>query len=90
LDDALVAPGDRGDALAAGGFMSLFRRSNDIEVSISPESIASTSPGRSPSMPPQAAMPFPAEPHPKHLPARGPVRWRLAVAASTNRIRCRR
>lgn len=74
--------------------MSLFRRSNDIEVSISPEFDREYEPGQKPvhsgiyrcrgcgcEIVAQAATPFPTEHHPKHLPVHGPVRLRLAVAA---------
>jgi hypothetical protein len=74
--------------------MSLFRRSNDIEISISPEFDREYEPGQAPvysgiyrcrgcgcESVAQAAKPFLVEDHPQHLPTQGPVRWRLAVAA---------
>ena len=74
--------------------MSLFRRSNDIEVSISPEFDREYEPGQTPvhsgiyrcrgcgcETVVSGATPLAADRHPKHAPGQGPVRWRLAVAA---------
>ena len=74
--------------------MSLFRRSNDIEVSISPEFDREYEPGQTPvysgiyrcrgcgcEIVAVGSRPILAENHPRHSPAQGPVRWRLAVAA---------
>ena len=74
--------------------MTRFRRSNDIEVSISPEFDKEYKPGEIPNHPgiyrcggcgceivAEASKPLPLENHPKHSPAQGTIRWRLAVAA---------
>ena len=74
--------------------MSLFRRSNDIEVSISPEFDREYEPGQTPvhsgiyrcrgcgcETVASSAKPLGADRHPQHSPGQGPVRWRLAVAA---------
>ena len=74
--------------------MSLFRRSNDIEVSISPEFDREYEPGQAPvysgiyrcrkcgcEVVAVGSQPFLAESHPQPPPTHGPVRWRLAVAA---------
>jgi len=74
--------------------VTLFRRSNDIEVSGSPEFDKEYGPGEAPHYPgiyrcrgcgceivAEASRPFPLENHPTHSPAQGTVRWRLAVAA---------
>jgi len=76
------------------GAMTRFRRSNDIEVSISPEFDKEYGPGETPHHPgiyrcsgcgcevvTEATNPLPWENHPRHLPAQGKIRWRLAVAA---------
>ena len=78
--------------------MTLFRRSNDIEVSISPEFDKEYKPGETPkhsgiyrcrgwgvkSLPrPQSRSR--SEQHPRHAPANGIIRWRLAVAAQHDR-----
>jgi hypothetical protein len=74
--------------------VTLFRRSNDIEVSISPEFDKEYKPGETPDNPgiyrcsgcgceivAEASRPLPIENHPKHSPAQWTIRWRLAVAA---------
>lgn len=74
--------------------MSLFRRSNDIEVSLSPEFDREYEPGQTPArsgiyrcrgcgceVVALDSQPFPAVSHPKHSLNQGTVRWRLAVAA---------
>ena len=74
--------------------MTRFRRSNDIEVSISPEFDKEYKPGEIPNDPgiyrcdgcgcelvAEASNPLPLDNHPKHSPAQGAVRRRLAVAA---------
>ena len=74
--------------------MSLFRRSNDIEVSISPEFDRVYEPGQTPvysgiyrcrgcgcETVARGSKPFLTENHPPDSPTQGPVRWRLAVAA---------
>ena len=74
--------------------MTLFRRSNDVEVSISPEFDKEYKPGEIPNHPGiyrcggcgceivvEAFKPLPLENHPRHSPAQGTIRWRLAVAA---------
>jgi hypothetical protein len=74
--------------------MTLFRRSNDIEVSISPEFDKEYKPGETPvhsgiyrcrtcgcEIVAQASKPLPLEGHPTHSPGQGTIRWRLAVAA---------
>lgn len=74
--------------------MTLFRRSNDIEVSISPEFDKEFKPGESPIRPgiyrcsgcgceaiADASKPLPLDKHSRHAPAQGTIRWRLAVAA---------
>jgi hypothetical protein len=74
--------------------MSLFRRSNDIEVSISPEFDREYEPGQTPvysgiyrcrgcgcEIVVQGTRPLAVDKHPQHSPGQGPVRWRLAVAA---------
>ena len=73
--------------------MSMFRRSNDIEVSISPEFDREYEPGQTPvhsgiyrcrgcgcEIVAHGSKPFLVDGHPKHSPAHGPLRWRLAVA----------
>jgi hypothetical protein len=73
--------------------MSLFKRSNDIEVSISPEFDREYEPDQTPvhsgiyrcrgcgcETVAQGSKPFLAESHPKHSRIQGPIRWRLAVA----------
>ena len=78
---------------AKEGAMTRFRRSNDIEVSISPEFDREYSPGETPHHPgiyrcsgcgceiiAEASNPLPSENHPRHLPTQGKIRWRLAVA----------
>ena len=73
--------------------MSMFRRSNDIEVSLSPEFDREYEPGQTPvhsgiyrcrgcgcEIVAHGSKPFLVEGHPRHSPAHGPVRWRLAVA----------
>jgi hypothetical protein len=74
--------------------MTLFKRSNDIEVSISPEFDKEYKPGETPihsgiyrcrgcgrEIVAEASRPLPLAEHPRHVPAQGTVRWRLAVAA---------
>ena len=75
--------------------MSLFRRSNDIEVSISPEFDREYEPGQTPvhsgiyrcrgcgrEIVARGTQPLLVEHHPQpHSPTQGQVRWRLAVAA---------
>ncbi len=74
--------------------MTRFRRSNDIEVSISPEFDKGYGPGEIPDHPgiyrcsgcgceivAEASTALSSENHPKHSPAQGKIRWRLAVAA---------
>ena len=74
--------------------MTLFRRSNDIEVSISPAFDKEYKPGETPIRPgiyrcagcgceaiADASKPLPLDQHSRHLPAQGTIRWRLAVAA---------
>lgn len=74
--------------------MSRFRRSNDVEVSISPEFDREYEPGQTLlysgiyrcrgcgcEVVAQGSKPFLVENHPQHSPAQGPARWRLAVAA---------
>ena len=74
--------------------MTLFRRSNDIEVSISSAFDKEYGPGEAPGhsgiyrcrgcgceIVSEALEPLPLEKHPKHSLAQGVVRWRLAVAA---------
>lgn len=74
--------------------MTLFKRSNDIEVSISPVFDKEYGPGETPShsgiyrcracgceIVAEASRPLPLEEHPRHSPGQGTVRWRLAVAA---------
>lgn len=73
--------------------MSLFRRSNDIEVSVSPEFDREYEPGQTPvhsgiyrcracgcEIVAKGSRPFLAESHPQPSPTHGQVRWRLAVA----------
>jgi hypothetical protein len=77
-----------------GWSVTLFRRSNDIEVSTSSAFDKEYKPGEAPDHPgiyrcrgcgceivATAYKPFPSENHPKHSPAQGTIRWRLAVAA---------
>ena len=74
--------------------MTFFRRSNDIEVSMSPAFDEEYEPGATPAhsgiyrcrgcgceIVAEAAKPLPFEEHPRHAPAQGIIRWRLAVAA---------
>lgn len=74
--------------------MTLFRRSNDIEVSVSSEFDREYSPGDAPhhsgiyrcrgcgcEVVAEGRKPLPLEKHPQHSPAQGTIRWRLAVAA---------
>ena len=74
--------------------MTLFRRSNDVEVSISPEFDREYTPEETPihtgiyrcrgcgcEIVAEANKPFPPEKHPRHSPTQGTIRWRLAVAA---------
>ena len=74
--------------------MTLFRRSNDIEVSISPAFDKEYRPGETPNRPgiyrcvgcgseaiADASKPLPLDLHSRHLTAQGATRWRLAVAA---------
>jgi hypothetical protein len=74
--------------------VSLFRRSHDVEVSISPEFDKEYKPGETPvhsgiyrcrgcgcEIVAEARKPLPFEEHPRHAPAQGIIRWRLAVAA---------
>jgi len=74
--------------------VTFFRRSNDIEVSVSPEFDREYTPGETPSHPgiyrcrgcgceilADPRNPFPLDDHPRHSPAQGAVRWRLCVAA---------
>ena len=74
--------------------VTLFRRSNDIEVSISSAFDKEYGPGEAPGhsgiyrcrgcgceIVSEALEPLPLEKHPKHSPAQGVVRLRLAVAA---------
>jgi hypothetical protein len=74
--------------------MTLFKRSNDIEVSISPEFDKVYTPGETPSHSgiyrccgcgcetvTDAASPFAVGKHPRHSQTQGAIRWRLAVAA---------
>ena len=74
--------------------MTLFKRSNDIEVSISPEFDKEYEPGDTPIRPGiyrcrgcgceavgDASRPLPLDKHPRHSMAQGTIRWRLAVAA---------
>jgi len=74
--------------------VTLFRRSNDVEVSISPEFDKEYRPEETPiysgifrcrgcgcEIVAEANKPFPPEKHPRHSPAQGEIRWRLAVAA---------
>jgi hypothetical protein len=80
--------------MPGGRFVTLFRRSNDVEVSMSPEFDQEYGPGETPfhtgiyrckgcgcEIVAEASKPFPAEQHPRHSPAQGTIRWRLAVAA---------
>ena len=73
--------------------MTLFRRSNDVEVSISSEFDKEYKPGEAPNhsgiyrcrgcgceIVAETLKPLPLEQHPKHSPAQGTIRWRLAVA----------
>ena len=73
--------------------MTMFRRSNDIEVSISPMFDKEYEPEAKPihsgiyrcrgcgsEIVAEANRPLPSEKHPRHSPAQGPIRWRLAVA----------
>ncbi len=73
--------------------MTLFRRSNDVEVSISSDFDREYGAGDTPKHPgiyrcrgcgrevvADASKPLPLEKHP-HSPAQGVIRWRLAVAA---------
>ena len=74
--------------------MTLFRRSNDVEVSVSPEFDKEYTPDEMPihtgiyrcrgcgsEIVAEANKPFPPEKHPRHAPSQGTIRWRLAVAA---------
>ena len=74
--------------------MTAFRRSDDIEVSLSPEFDKEYAPGETAGHPgiyrchgcgcevvAKAFEPLPSENHPRHSPAQGSIRWRLAVAA---------
>jgi hypothetical protein len=74
--------------------MTLFKRSNDVEVSISPEFDKEYEPGETPVRPgiyrcrgcgcevvADASRPLPLDKHPRHSSAQGAIRWRLAVAA---------
>ncbi len=74
--------------------MTRFRRSNDIEVSISPEFDNEYNSGEAPDHPgiyrcggcgcevvADGFTPLPLENHPRHSEAQGRIRWRLAVAA---------
>lgn len=74
--------------------MTLFRRSNDVEVSISAEFDREYAPGESPKysgiyrcrgcgceVVGEKLKPLPLGDHPRHSPAQGAIRWRLAVAA---------
>ena len=68
--------------------MTLFRRSNDVEVSISPEFDREYRPEEMPihtgiyrcrgcgcEIVAEANKPFPPEKHPRHSPAQGTIRW---------------
>ena len=74
--------------------MTLFKRSNDIEVSISPEFDKRYDPGEMPVKPgiyrcagcgreaiADSSKALPLHEHPRCLVPRGPIQWRLAVAA---------
>jgi hypothetical protein len=74
--------------------VTFFRRSNDIEVSISPEFDKEYKPGEAPihsgiyrcrgcgcEIVAEASKPLPLAEHPRHSAAQGTTRWRLAVAA---------
>lgn len=74
--------------------MTLFKRSNDVEVSVSPEFDKEYKPGETPlragiyrcrgcgcEVVADASKPLPLDKHPRHSPAQGAIRWRLAVAA---------
>ncbi len=74
--------------------MTLFKRSNDVEVSVSPEFDKEYKPGETPlrtgiyrcrgcgcEVVADASKPLPLDEHPRHSPAQGAIRWRLAVAA---------
>jgi len=74
--------------------MTRFRRSNDIEVSLSPAFDKEYNPGEMPDHPgiyrcsgcgseivAESSRPLPSDNHPKHAPTQGRIRWRLAVAA---------
>ena len=74
--------------------MTLFRRSNDIEVSISPEFDKEYQPEESPTRPgiyrcrgcgceaiADSSKPLPLDKHSRHSLAQSTIRWRLAVAA---------
>jgi hypothetical protein len=73
--------------------VTLFRRSNDVEISISPDFDKEYGPGEAPKhagiyrcrgcgceVVADASKPLPFE-HPRHSPMQGAIRWRLAVAA---------
>jgi hypothetical protein len=77
-----------------GWSVTLFRRSNDVEVSTSSAFDKEYKPGEASShsgiyrcrgcgceIIAEAFEPLPLENHPKHSPAQGTIRWRLAVAA---------
>lgn len=74
--------------------MAVFKRSNDIEVSDSPEFDKEYKPGETPvrsgiyrcrgcgcEAVADAAKSLALDKHPRHSPAQGAIRWRLAVAA---------
>jgi hypothetical protein len=74
--------------------VTLFKRSNDVEVSVSPEFDKEYKPGETPlrtgiyrcrgcgcEVVADASKPLPLDEHPRHSPAQGAIRWRLAVAA---------
>ena len=74
--------------------MALFKRSNDVEVSISPEFDKEYGLGETPVRPgiyrcrgcgcetvADASEPLLPDKHPRHSSAQGAIRWRLAVAA---------
>jgi len=74
--------------------MTLFRRSDDVEVSTSPEFDKEYGPADTPhysgiyrcrgcgcEIVAEAFRPFPPEEHPIHSPGQGKIRWRLTVAA---------
>ena len=74
--------------------MTLFKRSNDIEVSVSPEFDKRYEPGETPSRAgiyrcagcgceaiADSSKALPLHEHSRHLLAQGSIQWRLAVAA---------